>query len=142
MLDLAVEEDLETMFAIRRKIAERERAVIEQLVDHPMLMAGSSDGGAHLLTFCGADYTTRLITDWVPSRLTLEQAVAKLTFVPAMSMGLWDRGLIRPGMAGDLAIFEPIAWVSAQSACNATSPQARFAVGVPRRGLSRDDRQR
>ena len=107
MLDLAIAEDLETMFAIRRKIAERERAVIEQLVDHPMLMAGSSDGGAHLLTFCGADYTTRLLTDWVPSRLTLEQAVAKLTFVPAMSMGLWDRGLIRPGMAGDLVVFDP-----------------------------------
>jgi N-acyl-D-aspartate/D-glutamate deacylase len=107
LLDLAVAEDLETMFAIRRKIADRERAVIEQLVDHPMLMAGSSDGGAHLLTFCGADYTTRLLTDWVPSRLTLEQAVAKLTFVPAMSMGLWDRGLIRPGMAGDLVVFDP-----------------------------------
>ena len=106
-LDLALSEDLETMFAIRRKIAERERAVIDQLVDHPMLMAGSSDGGAHLLTFCGADYTTRLLTDWVPSRLTLEQAVAKLTFVPAMSMGLWDRGLVRPGMAGDLVVFDP-----------------------------------
>jgi N-acyl-D-aspartate/D-glutamate deacylase len=107
-LDLALSEDLATMFAIRRKIAERERAVIELLVDHPMLMAGSSDGGAHLLTFCGADYTTRLLTDWVPARLTLEQAVAKLTFVPAMSMGLWDRGLVRPGMAGDLVVFDPM----------------------------------
>jgi N-acyl-D-aspartate/D-glutamate deacylase len=107
MLDLAVAERLETMFAIRRNIAERERAVIEQLVDHPMLMAGSSDGGAHLLTFCGADYTTRLLTDWVPAPLTLERAIAKLTFLPAMSMGLWDRGLIRPGMAGDLVVLEP-----------------------------------
>jgi N-acyl-D-aspartate/D-glutamate deacylase len=107
MLDLAIDEDLETMFAIRRKIAERERAVIEKLVDHPMLMAGSSDGGAHLQTFCGADYTTRLITDWVPRRLTLEQAVAKLTFLPATAMGIWDRGLVRPGFAGDLVVFDP-----------------------------------
>ncbi len=49
MLDLAISEDLETLFAIRRKTAEQEKAVIEQLVDHPMLMIGSSDGGAHLL---------------------------------------------------------------------------------------------
>ena len=142
MLDLAVAEDLETMFAIRRKIAEQERAVIEQLVDHPMLMAGSSDGGAHLLTFCGADYTTRLLTDWVPSRLTLEQAVAKLTFVPAMSMGLWDRGLIRPGMAGDLVVFEPERLGVGTGAHATRLPCRRLEVGVSRRGLSRHDRQR
>ena len=107
MLNLAVAEDLETMFAIRRKIADHEREVIDLLVDHPLLMAGSSDGGAHLLTFCGVDYTTRLLTDFVPGRLTLEQAVSKLTFIPAMSFGLQDRGLIRSGMAADLVLFDP-----------------------------------
>jgi N-acyl-D-aspartate/D-glutamate deacylase len=107
LLDLAVSEDLATMFAVRRNIAESERTVIDQLVDHPLLMAGSSDGGAHLLTFCGADYTTRLLTDHVPGRLTLEQAVSKLTFIPAMAVGLSDRGLIRQGMAGDLVLFDP-----------------------------------
>ena len=38
----------------------------------PVMMAGSSDGGAHLLSFCGADYTTRLLTEWVPDVLALE----------------------------------------------------------------------
>ena len=48
-----------------------------------VVMAGSSDGGAHLLSFCGADDTTRLLTEWVPDVLTLEQAGARLTLVPA-----------------------------------------------------------
>ncbi len=30
-------------------------------------MAGSSDGGAHLASFVGADYTTNLLKDDVPS---------------------------------------------------------------------------
>jgi N-acyl-D-aspartate/D-glutamate deacylase len=33
--------------------------------------------------------------------------VAKLTSVPAAALGLWDRGLIRPGFAGDLVLFDP-----------------------------------
>jgi N-acyl-D-aspartate/D-glutamate deacylase len=107
MLDLSLEEGLETLFALRRKTAEQERAVIEQLIDHPMVMIGSSDGGAHLLTFCGSDYTTRLLTNFVPGSLSLERAVAKLTSVPATALGLWDRGMIRPGYAGDLVLFDP-----------------------------------
>ena len=107
MLDLALAEDLQTLFAIRRKTGAQERAVIEQLIDHPMVMIGSSDGGAHLLTFCGSDYTTRLLTNFVPASLSLERAVAKLTSVPATALGLWDRGLIRPGFAGDLVLFDP-----------------------------------
>jgi len=107
MIDLALSEDLATMFAIRRDTVAAERAVIDELVGDPLLMPGSSDGGAHLLTFCGADYTTRLLTESVPGRLSLEQAVSRLTFAPASTMGLWDRGLLRPGMAADLVLFDP-----------------------------------
>jgi len=107
MLDLALAEDLQTMFAIRRKTSAEERAVIDELVTHPLVIPGSSDGGAHLLTFCGTDYTTRLLTECVPGRLSLEHAVSRLSFVPAATMGLWDRGLVRPGMAGDLVVFDP-----------------------------------
>jgi N-acyl-D-aspartate/D-glutamate deacylase len=107
MLDLAVADGLRTNFAIRRKTSADERAVIDELVGHPLLMPGSSDGGAHLLTFCGADYTTRLIAEHVPERLSIEQAVSKLSFAPAVSLGLHDRGLLRPGMAGDITVFDP-----------------------------------
>jgi N-acyl-D-aspartate/D-glutamate deacylase len=127
MLDLAVADGLRTNFAIRRKTSADERAVIDQLVAHPLLMPGSSDGGAHLLTFCGADYTTRLIAEHVPDRLTIEQAVSKLSFAPAVSLGLVDRGLIRPGMAGDLVVFDP-----ARVAVGAAEMRHDFPTGAGR----------
>ena len=46
--------------------------------------------------FCGADYTTRLLTEWVPTVLTLEQAVARLTSIPARATGIPDRGRSLP----------------------------------------------
>jgi len=127
MLDLACADELRTNFAIRRKTSADERAVIDELVGHPLLMPGSSDGGAHLLTFCGADYTTRLIAEHVPDRLSIEQAVQKLTFAPATSLGLWDRGLIRPGMAGDLTVFDP-----ARVAVGAVEMRHDFPTGAAR----------
>ena len=55
-------------------------------------MAGSSDGGAHLASFNGADYTTRLLAEWVPGAISLEQAVWRLAGMPATVHGLVDRG--------------------------------------------------
>jgi N-acyl-D-amino-acid deacylase len=39
--------------------------------------------------------------------LTWEQAIRKMTSLPAQRLGFADRGLVRPGMAGDLVCFDP-----------------------------------
>jgi N-acyl-D-aspartate/D-glutamate deacylase len=39
--------------------------------------------------------------------LTLPDAIRKMTSLAAQITGLLDRGLLRPGMAADIAIFDP-----------------------------------
>jgi len=39
--------------------------------------------------------------------MPLEKAVRKITGLPALKIGLKDRGLIAPGMKADLALFDP-----------------------------------
>src|SRR4029453_3937225 len=105
-LDLSLDEGLETQFVLAAPPDAKRRAATEEMIRSGVVMAGSSDGGAHLLSFCGADYTTRLLTEWVPDVLSLEAAVARLTTTPAAAYGLTDRGALTPGMAADVLLVD------------------------------------
>jgi N-acyl-D-aspartate/D-glutamate deacylase len=50
-----------------------------------------------------------MLADWVRERriMTLEDAIKKMTFLPASIFGIHDRGLLRRGMAADLFVFDP-----------------------------------
>jgi len=57
----------------------------------------------------GFGFSTRLLSEWVREKkiMSLEQAVRRLTFESATTFGLYDRGLLRPGMVADIVIFDP-----------------------------------
>jgi N-acyl-D-aspartate/D-glutamate deacylase len=105
MLDIAISEDLRTVFRYDRP--DQDQEVLRHLINHPQVLLGASDGGAHLTSFCGADFTTLLLTDVVGrGDLTFEAAVNKVTLQPATAMGLWDRGAIRPDAVADMVLVD------------------------------------
>jgi N-acyl-D-aspartate/D-glutamate deacylase len=105
-LDLSLDEGLETQFVLAAPPDPKRRAATEEMIRSKVVMAGSSDGGAHLLSFCGADYTTRLLTEWVPDVLSIEEAVARLTSIPAAAYGIDDRGVLAAGRAADVLVID------------------------------------
>ncbi len=80
-----------------------------QAWQHPSVMLGGSDAGAHLDRMQGANYPTRFLADCLRGRrlTTLEDAVRMLTTVPAELFGLVDRGVVAPGAHADLVLFDP-----------------------------------
>lgn len=108
MLDLAVEERLETEFQLVTRSADAEVALAE-FVKTGHALPSQSDAGAHLNTnFCTAGESSYVLGEWVRERqlLSLEDAIRRFTFQPARIVGLPDRGLVREGLAADLMVFD------------------------------------
>ncbi len=107
LLDLALAEDLETVFAALLLNAEED--AVERLVTHPHSIVSLSDAGAHLTFFNDAGFGLHLLGHWARERgaLSVEAAIRKLTAEPAAVFGIPDRGRLEPGCAADLLLFDP-----------------------------------
>jgi N-acyl-D-aspartate/D-glutamate deacylase len=107
MLDLALEEDLGTVFSAL--LLNSDEAAVARLLRHPASLVSLSDAGAHLTFFNDAGYGLRLLGHWVRDRaaLTLAEAVWRLTGHPAKVFGIKERGALRPGYWADLLLFDP-----------------------------------
>ncbi|HXG49932.1 MAG TPA: amidohydrolase family protein [candidate division Zixibacteria bacterium] len=106
-LDLSLEEDLETLFQTSSNNGDE--SAVAEILRSPITLVGQSDAGAHLVYDAGWGYATRFLGYWVRERkiMPLEEAVRKLTFMVASIFGLEDRGMIRPGLAADIVVFDP-----------------------------------
>jgi N-acyl-D-amino-acid deacylase len=111
-LDLIVEER-DGIIAIFDYIDE---AQLQAVLCHPLAML-SSDGLVAPLPRpgdetaywpCNFGEYTGFLERYVRDRsiLRLEEAVRKMTSLPAQRFSLWDRGLLRPGCRADVVVFD------------------------------------
>ena len=107
MITVGLDEDLATRFRV--VLVNDDQDSIEKLLQADGLLVGLSDAGAHATQLCDAPFVARLLSTFVRDRLalSLEQAVWKLTGQPADVFGIAGRGMLKPGMAADVTVFDP-----------------------------------
>ena len=108
LVDLALSEDLTTEFVWRTETPEWIDGTRIAQAD-PHMVVGTSDGGAHLDRDDGAESHSYFLRYWVRewAGFTLEEGVRQITALPAALTGLIDRGLLLPGFAADVYVFDP-----------------------------------
>ncbi len=107
LLDLTLADELENEFTMASFNTRTDR--MAELLNDPAILIGLGDGGAHVDMLCDSGYPTYVLGTWVRERkvLTLEHAVQRMTADPADFFGIRDRGRLAPGLAADIAIFDP-----------------------------------
>ena len=127
MLDLALEEDLDTMF--NALLLNSDEAAVGRMLRDPCAMVSLSDAGAHLTFFNDAGFGLHLLGHWVRERglFSLEEAAWRLAGQPAHVFGIRGRGALKPGYAADLLLFDP-----ARVACGPKTRVFDLPAGQPR----------
>jgi N-acyl-D-aspartate/D-glutamate deacylase len=106
MLDLALEENLDTRFT--SVLANNDPEAIAWLLPQETVLFGLADSGAHVSQLCDACFATDLLGNWVRDKgvMPLEHAIHKLTGEPAGVFGLHNRGTLEVGKAADVVVFD------------------------------------
>ena len=82
-----------------------------EMLRDPNAVPGLSDGGAHCGIICDASFPTYLLTHWTRDRtrgekLSIPFVVAAQSRKTALSVGLYDRGVIAPGFKADVNVID------------------------------------
>jgi N-acyl-D-aspartate/D-glutamate deacylase len=112
VLEIALRDDLRTVLEVRPPDFASTREGWERRVKYLRDNRGvisASDAGAHYDVIDTYAQSSRLISNAVTKfrLMPIEEAVHRLTQVPATVTGLKDRGVIKVGNWGDFVIFDP-----------------------------------
>ena len=135
-LDLGVAENLETVFVLTEINVEPD--AVAKILTSPYTIVGLSDGGAHVQFDSGVAFSTRLLGYWVREQqiMSLEEAIRQITFVSASAFGIYDRGLLRPGLAADLVVFDAATIKPLQEDIVRVSPNNGWRIRERAEGIS------
>jgi N-acyl-D-amino-acid deacylase len=83
----------------------------KKLLEHPNVLFGLSDGGAHCGVIADAGMPTFIMTHWGRDRtrgdkMSLEFIVKSLTSSTARAYGMFDRGQLTEGMIADINVID------------------------------------
>ncbi len=83
----------------------------KKLLEHPNVLFGLSDGGAHCGVIADAGMPTFIMTHWGRDRtrgdkMSLEFIVQSLTSSTAHAYGMFDRGQLTEGMIADINVID------------------------------------
>jgi N-acyl-D-amino-acid deacylase len=108
MIDLSVASGGDQLF-MQPSLYPQDEAMLLRALRHPRGVMTFSDSGAHVSQIADSSIHTHLLGYWVRDRqeFTLEEAVRMITLAPALAWQFSDRGLLRPGMAADINVFDP-----------------------------------
>ena len=106
---------------------------VDRIMRHPQVSFASDAGvivqGQGVPHPRGMGNNARVLGMYVRDRkvIALEEAIRKMTSLPAAHFGFKDRGLIKEGMAADLVLFDP---AKIGDAATFDKPHA-YATGIP-----------
>jgi N-acyl-D-aspartate/D-glutamate deacylase len=105
--DIALGEGLRTLFLIE-DLNNTEDDAVSEIISHPQVIPGLSDGGAHTQFLCLGKYPTVLLSKWVRDLkvMSLEEAHWRLSYMSAASIGLDGIGTLQVGMPADIVVYD------------------------------------
>ncbi len=112
VLDWLLEADGKAfMFSPLGNYHDGDHEAIREMLNHPAVVPGASDGGAHCGLICDASFPTYLLTHWARDRsrgpgIALERVVQLQTAATARTYGMKDRGMLAPGMMADINVID------------------------------------